>query len=378
MREIVIFLPDLNGGGAERVMLTLANALSARGFKVDLVLVTARGPYLMDVSPLVNVVDLKAGRAIKALLPLVRYIRRESPGVILSAMGHVNVVALLARKLAMRKTRVVVSVHGLMSGEYSIARGILARMNYFIIPFLYRWADGICSVSYAASKDLAHFARIPLQKVKTIYNPFDIGRIRRLSEEALENSWFLPGQPPVIVAIGRLNEAKDFTVLVRAFAQLRQQREVRLVILGEGELRRDLEALVEQLGLDSNTVLLPGFVENPYAWLARCSLFVLSSRREGLPGALIEAMACGAPVVSTNCLSGPDEILEGGRWGRLVPVGDVNALVHAMAATLDTPMTERPDVRKRAADFEQERAVDAYLQLLGLPMRPGTAAIVEQ
>lgn len=375
--NLSIFLPNLNGGGAERVMVTLANAIASRGFSVDLVLATAQGTYLKDVSPSVKVVDLRSGRIINSLLPLINYLRQKHPAVMLSAIGHANVVALLARKLARVKTQVVVSERGLFSGEYAIADGVIPRLIFRLIKLLYPGADGICAVSRTASKDLANFVNLPLNKIYTIYNPFDLTRIQSLAAESVDHPWFGQNQPPVLLAIGRLNEAKDFPVLIRAFAQLRQQREVRLVILGEGELRRDLEALVEQLGLDSNTVQLPGFVANPYAWLARCSLFVLSSRREGLPGALIEAMACGAPVVSTNCLSGPDEILEGGRWGRLVPVGDINALAQAMAATLDAPMTERPDVRKRAADFEQERAVDAYLQLLGLPIYPDKAAIVK-
>jgi len=178
------------------------------------------------------------------------------------------------------------------------------------------------------------------------------------------------------LAIGRLTEQKDFFTLISAFAQLRQHRVLRLIILGDGELRAGLADHMAELGLSDDDVKLPGFVSNPFAWLARCSLFVLSSRWEGLPGALIEAMACGAPVVSTNCLSGPDEILEGGRWGRLVPVGDVAALAQAMADTLDTPPAQRPDVRLRAADFEQERAVDAYLRILGMPMQPVAKAAV--
>ena len=211
---------------------------------------------------------------------------------------------------------------------------------------------------------MATFARLPLWRVQTIYNPFDLARIAQLAVEPLDHPWFAPDQPPVLLAIGRLNEAKDFHILIRAFAQLRQQRAARLVILGEGELRPALEELLVQLGIGADVVQLPGFVANPYAWLARCSLFVLSSRREGLPGALIEAMACGVPVVSTNCLSGPDEILEGGRWGRLVPVGNVDDLAGAIAATLDTPPEVRPNVRLRAADFEQACAVDAYLNML--------------
>lgn len=364
MTRLAIFLPTLNGGGAERVMVTLANAIAMRGFAVDLVLATAKGIYLKDVSASVRVVDLKAGRVSKALWPLACYLRRECPLAMLSALTHANVAALLARKLARVRTRVVVSEHGLISGENALAAGISARMTYGLVPLLYPGANGICTVSQDAAQDLAAFTGLPLERVQTIYNPFDLGRLLQLASASLDHPWFADGQPPVLLAIGRLNEAKDFAVLIRAFDQLRQKRVARLVILGEGELRPELEALLAQLNLGSDVVQLPGFVENPFAWLARCRLFVLSSRREGLPGALIEAMACGTPVVSTDCLSGPREILEDGRWGRLVPAGDASALAQAITATLDTPPEEQPDVRQRAADFEQEFAVNAYLKIL--------------
>lgn len=359
-------------------MVTLANAIAARGFQVDLVLAAAKGPYLKRVVPEVRVVDLKAGRVINALLPLARYLRRERPVAMLSAMSHANVVALLARKLARIPLRTVVSERGFISGEHAIANNVLAIFNYNLVRLLYPGADGVCAVSKAASNDLATFAGLPSEYVQTIYNPFDFASIKQRAAEPLNHAWFQGDQPPVALAIGRLNEAKNFSVLINAFARLRQRRAVRLIILGEGELRSALEAQVAQLGLNEDMVQLPGFVANPYAWLARCSLFVLSSRREGLPGALIEAMTCGVPVVSTNCLSGPDEILEGGRWGKLVPVGDVDALARAMAETLDMPAALRPDVRLRAADFEQERAVDAYLRILGMPMYASTSMVDEE
>lgn len=366
--KITIFLPTLNGGGAERVMVTLANAIAYRGFHVDLVLSTAKGPYLKEVSPAVRVVDLHSGRVIKALLPLVRYLRRERPLAMLSVMRHANVVALLARKLARVPLRLVVSERGFISSEYALARGMVEHFNFFLARWFYPVADDICVVSKVAAKDLASFLCLPLDRVQTVYNPFDLDHIMQRSIQPLGHPWLLSDRVPLILAVGRLNEAKDFSVLISAFAKLRESRAARLIILGEGELRSELETQITQFGLNAEIVQLPGFVDNPYAWLARCSLFVLSSRREGLPGALIEAMACGAPVVSTNCLSGPDEILEGGRWGRLVPVGDVDALAHAMAETLDIPLAQRPKVRLRAANFEQERSVDAYLRILGMPL----------
>lgn len=364
MSRLAIFLPSLNGGGAERVMVTLANAFATRGFSVDLVLAAAKGPFLKDVLPIVRVVDLKAGRTIKALLPLARYLRSERPVAMLSAMSHANVVALLARRLAGVALRLVVSERSTISVEQGLARGMAAHLNYWLVPLLYPGADGVCTVSQAASKDLAIFARLPMQRVQTIYNPFDLSCIGQRAVEPLDSPWFASGQPPVLLAIGRLTEQKDFSTLILAFSQLRKQCAARLVILGEGEQRPVLEALLVEMGLGADVVQLPGFVANPFAWLARCSLFVLSSRWEGLPGVLVEAMACGTPVVSTNCLSGPDEILEGGRWGRLVPVGDVSALAQAMVSTLAMPRDELPDVRQRAADFEKNRSVDAYLDIL--------------
>jgi glycosyltransferase involved in cell wall biosynthesis len=172
------------------------------------------------------------------------------------------------------------------------------------------------------------------------------------------------GVPPVILGVGRLTQAKDFSTLIRAVARLRAKRDCRLVILGEGELRGELEGLVRTLGLQGSAQL-PGFTENPFAWMNRAALFVLSSRWEGLPNALIQAMACGAPVVSTDCQSGPDEILEGGRWGTLVPVENEEALARAMDACLGMPPGQLPDVRRRASDFGIEQAVDAFLELLG-------------
>lgn len=375
--KVSIFLPSLNGGGAERVMVTLANAIAARGYDVDLVLASAVGPYLKDVASNVRVVDLKAGRVVRALLPLTRYLRKNKPAAMLSALGHANVVALFAAKMVDANTNMVVSERSTVSKAYETSQGFIQKVIFHAVKYIYKWAYGICAVSDAASRDLEQFASLPAGSVTTIYNPFDLNRIRNCAAEPIDHPWFVAGQPPVIVAMGRLNEAKDFGVLLNAFASLRKSRDVRLLILGEGELRDQLEQKVCDLTLTEN-VLLAGFVSNPYAFLARANLFVLSSRREGLPGALIEAMICGVPVVSTNCLSGPEEILENGRWGKLVPVGDVNALAKAMADVLDAPADQLPDVTKRANDFEQNKAVDAYLKLMGLPTFPAGRAAAKK
>ncbi len=364
--RIAIFLPSLNGGGAERVMVTLANAFAARGYAVDLVLAVAQGPYLVNVAAAVRIVDLKAGRVIKALPPLVRYLWQERPLAMLSAMTHANVVAILARMLACASVRLVVSERSTISVEASRAQGFVERSIYALVPKLYTCADGIVAVSQDAAADLVCFTHLPASAVEFIYNPFDLELIQRRAAEIIDHPWFEPGQLPVVLAVGRLNQAKDYPILIRAFARLRSEgRLFRLMILGEGELRDTLEALVAECGLSVNEVQLPGFFSNPFAYLARCAVFVLSSHYEGLPGALIEAMACGAPVVSTDCPSGPCEILEGGRWGKLVSVGDLDALSKAIDTVLSTLPAQLPDVRQRAADFEESKAVDAYLKALG-------------
>jgi glycosyltransferase involved in cell wall biosynthesis len=362
--RIAIFVPTLLGGGAERVMMTLANEFAARGFAVDLVLAVAEGPYLSQLSDSVRIVDLKAGRVIMALWPLLRYLRSQRPVAMLSAMTHSNVVAILARELACVPTRLVVSERSTITVDSCMAHGVVARLLYALVPLLYPRADGIVAVSQASANDLVGFAGLAAASVEAIFNPFDLQRIKILAAAPLTHHWFAAGQPPVVLAIGRLTEQKDFSNLIRAFARLRKSRPSRLIILGEGELRSELEAQGVACGLTIDDIQMPGFLANPFAYLAHCGVFVLSSRWEGLPGVLIEAMACGSPVVATDCPSGPHEILEGGRWGSLVPVGDEDALVKAIDTALATPRAQLPDVRKRAAYFELERAVASYLAVL--------------
>jgi glycosyltransferase involved in cell wall biosynthesis len=335
----------------------LANGFSARGYQVDVVLAKAEGPYLDDVGESVRIVDLNASRVIASLPGLIRYLRRERPEALLSAMGHANVAAVMAKALAQASTRVVVSEHSTFTQASSHA----ASWRSIIVGRLRRWAysraDGIVAVSSGVAADLSKSAGIAHERISVIYNPV-------VSDELIDQSVADPGHPwlaeqrvPVVLGVGRLTKAKDFPTLIRAFAQARRQRQVRLVILGEGELREDLKELVARLSLTED-VDLPGFVKNPFPFMRQSDLFVLSSAWEGLPSVLIQAMACGAPVVSTDCRSGPSEILEGGRWGRLVPVGDADALAQAIKAALDDP---RPaDVAVRAADFNLTNALQGY------------------
>jgi glycosyltransferase involved in cell wall biosynthesis len=223
-------------------------------------------------------------------------------------------------------------------------------------------AASIVAVSEGVAEDILQTLRVPSEKVVTIYNPVVTPEIRELAGEPPDHPWFGDEKVPVVLGAGSLSEQKDFGTLIRSFAVVRSRIAAKLVILGEGSARFQLERLVAELGLQDD-VLLPGFVRNPFGYMAQASAFVLSSRYEGLPGVLIQAMACGCPVVSTDCPSGPAEILEGGRLGPLVPMGDVGAMAHAILDMLDRP-TSKEALIARADHFSLERSVAGYLDLL--------------
>ena len=361
--HIAIYLPSLRGGGAERAMVTLANGFADRGLKIDLVLAQAEGPYLSEVSPGVRIVDLQSNRVLTSLPGLVRYLRRERPQAMLSALNHANVIAVVARMLAGVPARLVVSERNNVSLSGSSSKNLRSRVVLHMMRWAYCKTDGVTAVSGGVADDLANAINLPRDRISVIFNPVVTPELIEKSRMPLKHPWLGEGKPPVILGVGRLTPQKDFVTLIRAFAQVRTVRNCRLVILGEGELRAELEQLVASLGVQDN-VQLPGFADNPFAWMSRVRLFVLSSRWEGLPNVLIQAMACGTAVVSTDCPSGPDEILEGGKWGRLVPVGDEEALAEAMVTLLEMPENQLSDVRQRAGGFRPELAVDAYLKIL--------------
>jgi len=357
--RIAIYIPSLRGGGAERVIVGLANAFADAGHKVDLVLVRAEGPYIDQVAENVRVVDLGASRVALSLPMLVQYLRRERPAAMLSALGHANVIAVVARNMARVPLRLVVSEHSTVSVAEKSAKSVPARVVKVMRKLAYSYADVVVAVSQGVADDLVDSTGVPRDRVHVIYNPVVTPTLVEMCQQSIDDPWFGPSSPPVILGAGRLTLAKDFENLIRAFAQVRSKRACRLMILGEGELRQELEKLASDLGVRSD-LAMPGFVVNPYAYMKRASVFVLSSRWEGLPSVLIEALACGCSVVSTDCPSGPAEILEGGRWGRLVPPGDPDALAsEILAALIETPSDDF-DIRSYTAGVSAER----YIALL--------------
>jgi glycosyltransferase involved in cell wall biosynthesis len=361
MVDLAIFLMDLDGGGAERVMINLARGFAEQGLKVDLVLVKPEGPYLSQLSPKVRVITLESSRLILSLRSLIRYLKREKPPVLISALEDTNIVALCARNLARVSTKVIVTVHNHLSRESQNATTLKRRLTPQLVKWFYAWADSIVGVSEGVAKNLVEIG-LPPEKIEVIYNPIVTSELREKVQKPLDHPWFLPDQPPVILGVGRLQKQKDFSTLIHAFAKIRQHRPLRLMILGEGSERSHLESLVQELGI-AEDVVFPGFVSNPYAYMAQATVLVLSSAWEGFGNVIVEAMAAGTPIVSTDCESGPAEILANGQYGKLVPVGNAEDMAQAIAATLeDTP--DREILKKRANDFSLEKALAKYGKLL--------------
>lgn len=339
------------------MMVNLANEVSVRGYSVDVVLAEAAGPYLAEINPRVRVYDLGAGGIVRSVPALVRYFRTERPKFVISALSHANLAAIIARMISGVKTRLIISERSVLMADGMPQIGRKDRIVRYLMKFFYRHADGIVAISKGVQDDLEKWVPLPAGHVRTIYNPVINDEFESLANAESPHPWFSE-DTPIILGVGRLTAQKDFSTLLRAFSIVRKRRKCRLIILGEGERRTELETLVDRMGL-SEDVILPGFQNNPFPWMRLSSLFVFSSIWEGLGGVLIQAMACGTPVISTNCPSGPAEILEYGKWGRLVPVGNEHSLAEAIEATLDEP--QHPDVRKRAAFFSVGRSTDEYL-----------------
>lgn len=391
--RVALLLPSLAAGGIERVMLHLAGGFVDAGYQVDLLPCRPEGDYANDVPLGVRRVTLRrqsdigarlalarldpgglkalARPSLLALKPsftqryladLARYLAEVRPAAVLSANTPANLLALWARELSQTPTRVVVTEHNQLSVH---SRRTHKWRWHHVAPLVartYPRADAIVTVSDGVADDLAATVGLPRESITTIYNPVVTPALAQRAAEAPPHPWLADGGTPVIVAAGRLKPQKNFPLLLRAFAQLRRQRAARLIILGEGEQRKQLEALATELGIEED-VAMPGFVTNPYAAFAHAALFTLSSDWEGLSNVLIEALACGCPVVSTDCPSGPQEVLQGGQYGILVPTGDAMALSSAMAKTLDEPRSAER-LRRRGQEFGVGRSAQSYLEIL--------------
>ena len=400
-RRVGILLPHLAGGGAERKALTIASGLIRRGYEIDLVLrdlvcdypgevpsesrlfyltrpdgddtipepmpaapeplFRGRHPFRvryprLSLAPMLSRSQLPlltSNRSPRWAAATAAYLVRERPDALLAMLIPSVAAATMAVRAACHRVRIVGTLHNAVRSRRWLAR---ARRSYPRV-------DAAVGVSRGVASELTETVGVPADRVHTIYNPVVSASLAPDPRQPAGHPWLDEPGPQVVLAAGRLTRQKDFPTLLAAFAKVLAHRPARLIVLGKGRLQPKLRSEAEELRIAEH-VDFPGFVENPYAFMAKAGVFVLSSRHEGLPTVLIEAMACGCPVVSTDCPYGPDEILEGGRWGGLVPVGDPKALSEAMLRALDRPPHPGDALRERASAFGIDRAVSRYEALL--------------
>lgn len=354
--KIALYIPSLEGGGAERVIINLAGEFVCRGFSVDLVVVQKKGSYIKEVHSKVNIVDLKAKRVSSSLFPLVRYIQREKPDVVLSTLNHANLIAILANKIAGVHSHCVIRVPSYFSLTEKWHIKSLAKI-------LYPKSNKIIAVSHGVKQDLAKTLHIKNDKIRVLYNPLLIKSITEMARKDIDHLFFKNKKDKIILGVGSLNKDKDFGTLLKAFVELnKKEKNIKLIILGEGEERERLERFIEKLNLNEK-VSLPGFINNPYAYMARADVFVLSSLSEGFPNVIVEAMACGTSIVSLDCPGGVSEILQQGKYGKLTQQGNVEELAEAIDAILENPFD--PDMlKKRAKEFDIKDIASKYLEVI--------------
>ena len=358
--DLAVFLPSLAGGGAERVMLDLIQAALEQGRSVELVLASRHGAFSDQVPDGASVVDLGRARTLTALPGLVAYLRRRRPTALLATLEHANTVALMAARLA-RYPKVSVREANTVSRDL-VGGSLRSRAVLWLMRRLYRRAHAVIAVSRGVADDLVATLPLPTERVRVIPNPVITPRLERLAQEPLEHPWFAPGEPPVVLGVGRLTEQKGFDALIEAFARARERRTCRLVLLGEGEARGDLERLAVALGVEQE-VAMPGFVDNPFPYMARAGAFALSSRWEGLPNVLIQALALGAPAVASDCPSGPAEVLQGSQRAVLVRVEDTLALADGIVTALAAGRGSQDEAWR--ARYQVGPIAQRYLEAVG-------------
>lgn len=359
--DVACFIRSMWGGGAEKANLNLLREFVDFGLKVDLLLARCEGDLINRIPPEVNLIDLECMQVWKSLPKLVSYLKKERPKALIASLHYPAEIAVWARQIARVPTKIVVVEHNTLSVEAKNSNQLSVRFSPIAAKLSYPLADKVVAVSKGVANDLSKITSIPIDKIDVIYNPV-IGRsFFQKSQEEIDHPWFNPGQPPVILALGRLHPQKNFANLIHAFSQVRKLLPVRLMILGIGPQEDELRALIHELDLD-NDVLMPGFFQNPYPYIAKSAVFAMSSDWEGLPLALIEALALNVPIVSTDCPSGPFEILDSGKYGSLVPVANSDAMAEGLSKALTEPKSV--DSSGWIDQFTSEFCAKRFLEVL--------------
>jgi glycosyltransferase involved in cell wall biosynthesis len=359
-KHICIFPDRLDNGGIGRYTINLAEALLAQGAKVDL-FVTAPDGGLFSQKPKEARLFVGGGSTKKSVVPFFKYLRKERPDLLITANPYIDIVGVIINRLAGQPSQQAVTIHTARSADDMSGKKRVKQMYEVLCRLLYPRAHHIVAVSNAVARDTkAYFS---LQKpIRVIYNPVVNPSLYKKSEAIPHHSFYKDKQVPILLAIGRMTTQKDFPTLLKAFAEVRQKLSAKLLILGEGEHRKMLESLAKDLHLGDD-LSMPGFVDNPYPYIKQADALISSSTWEGLPTVLIEALALGTAVVATDCPGGSSEILEGGKYGRLVQMKNPSALATAMLAALGE-VPDKSRLMERGQAFSLEASALGYLRLL--------------
>jgi glycosyltransferase involved in cell wall biosynthesis len=368
--HVATYLPSLRVGGTERVNVSLMNFLVSRGYDVTAVVHEADGEFRSALPPAVTVVDLAVNRTLFAIPKLARWLHRAKPDILFSSLGHNNIAALCAGALSGVDTRIVISQHAPLSLESKSQRSWQHRL----LPLMYRavggYAHAIVAVSSGVARDFIDMTGLMADKISVIHNPVIYRDFARDAAQPVSHRWLDDPALTTFIAVGRLAPEKDLPTLLTAFSTVRRNLDVRLLILGEGPERAAIERMVVALGLQNDVELL-GYSHNPLPYMRKAAALILSSRYEGFGNVLVEALACGTPVASTDCPYGPSEILDNGQFGLLVPVGDAPAMAQAMARMLENRYPAQL-LRDRASDFTIDVIGQRYLDLFSSVLRSAT------
>lgn len=354
-----------NGNGVARILLNLMKGFIDHGYTVDLIHFTTGGPFEQFIPEEVNIIDLgKRIRIRKSIEGVSQYLKQTKPAVLYCSDSDRGLEGVVAKLLAFSSTPVMISIPSMESQERPAYMTKKDKWHLRLKRLLCRFATKIVPVSQGVADEVMTDLMLPSRKVQVVYNPVVTEQVRHDMQKPADHKWLQEKSVPVILAVGRLHPVKDYATLIRAFKQVISQCPARLIILGEGPDREKLTSLIQELDL-AECVDLPGFTDNPYAYMKQADLFALSSKSEGLPTVIIEAMACGCPIVSTNCPGGLNEILQNGEYGTLVPIGDAEALGHAIIEGLQQK-NDMSKLEKRAEDFSEDKIIDEYIELFQL------------
>jgi len=365
-KRLAVLLSFSGDGGVERMVTHLCTEF-ANHVQVDLLAIKAQGHHVSRIPPSVNLIRLESRHSWTSVGEIARYLRQAKPDAMLVAKDRAGRAAIRARARVGAQMPLWIRLGTNLSAALERKSAFNRWLRTAPMRRLYALASGVIAVSEGVRQDTLAITGLAPERVRVIRNPVITPELEALAREPVDHPWLPPREQrgePVIMGMGRLTRQKDFPTLIRAFAAMQAQRPARLILLGEGRDRDALAALAQELGV-ADRLHFAGFQKNPYAWLSKADLFVLSSAWEGSPNALTEALALGVPSVSTRCPSGPDELLAEGRYGPLVNVGDHAALAVAMSQVLAEPLA--PAMLRQAVDeYRVERSAAAYLRTLGL------------